>query len=138
MPLIQWKKIYETGIVALDQEHQQLVAQINRLGVAIRLKRADEVLSDILSALVDYTENHFAHEERLLEEYGFPGLAEHRQVHQRLREAVREMRSRSGEGTAGLAQELYKFLRGWLLEHIVEVDKNYGAYLESRGGRFIS
>ena len=138
MPLIAWKEIYQTGIVALDKEHQGLVEQINRLSEAIREKRGDDVLGDILLILAEYTESHFEHEERLMQEYGFPGLAEHQQKHQELRDTVQAMKARSEGATEGLAQELYKFLRGWLLEHIVEVDKKYGAYLESRGGRFIS
>ena len=31
-----------------------------------------------------------------------------------------------------------KFLRGWLLGHIVNHDLAYGPFLESRGGRFLS
>jgi len=138
MPLIAWKEVYQTGIVVLDKEHQGLVEQINRLGEAIREKRGEDLLGDILQALADYTESHFEHEERLMQDYGFPGLPEHRQKHQELRDTVQAMKARSEGATEGLARELYKFLRGWLLEHIVEVDKQYGAYLESRGGRFIS
>lgn len=138
MPLIAWKQIYETGIVALDKEHQDLVAQINQLCEAIRDKRGDELLGEVLSMLEDYTEKHFRHEEKLMQEYGYPGLAEHQAIHQSLRDEVLKIKARSVAGTEGLAQELYKLLRNWLLKHIVEVDKKYGAYLESRGGRFVS
>jgi len=138
MPLISWKEVYETGIVALDKEHQELVRQINLLCDAIRDKRGDELLDETLTALVDYTEEHFQHEEKLMQEYGFPGLAAHQQIHQQLRDTVREMKQKHAAGTEGLAQELYKFLRGWLIGHIVEVDKQYGAFLESRGGRFVN
>lgn len=138
MPLIVWKDIYETGIVALDKEHQELVKQINQLGEAIREKRGEELIEEVLAGLVEYTENHFRNEEKLLQEYDFPDLAAHQQIHQDLRDRVQEMKAKSIAGTEGLAQELYKFLRGWLLGHIVDVDKKYGTYLESRGGRFIS
>ena len=138
MPLIAWKEVYETGIVALDKEHQELVAQINQLCEAIRDKRGDEQLDEVLAALVGYTEHHFQHEEALMAEYGYPGLADHQKVHQSLRDTVQEIKAKNVAGNDGLAQELYKFLRGWLLGHIVEVDKKYGAFLESRGGRFIS
>jgi len=138
MPTIAWKEIYETGIVSLDQEHQALVAKINDLYEAIRDKRGDQVLGDILAMLEDYTENHFVHEEKLMAEYGYPGLAEHQAVHQSLREEVQALKERYSQQTEGLAQELLKFLRVWVLEHIVNVDKQYGAFLESRGGRFIS
>ena len=138
MPIITWKEVYETGIAALDNEHRKLVEQINRLGEVIRDKRNEEVVGEILAVLLDYTENHFQHEERLLQEYGFPGLAEHQEIHQALRNRVEEMKDQYADGHADLTKELYKFLRSWLLGHIVDVDKNYGAYLESRAGRFVS
>jgi len=137
MAVIGWKEIYETGIVALDNEHRSLIAEINRLYEAVRDKCSDRVLSEILSSLTAYTVEHFQHEEKLMAEYHFSGLDEHRKVHQALIAKVDEFRHRSDTGEDGVAQELLKFLRSWLLEHILEVDKQYGPYLESHGGRFI-
>ena len=87
--------------------------------------------------LESYTVDHFQHEEKLMAEYQFPGLEEHQRVHQELIDAVQEIKARAASGTEELAQELLKFLRVWVLEHIIEVDKKYGSFLESRGGRFI-
>jgi hemerythrin len=137
MAVIAWKAVYETGIVALDKEHQSLIAEINRLYEALRDKRGEEVLGDILSMLEGYTVDHFQHEEKLMAEYNFPGLAEHQKTHQALIQAVQEIKERALAGGEELAQALFKFLRAWVLEHIVEVDKQYGPYLEARGGRFI-
>ncbi|SHI92905.1 hemerythrin [Malonomonas rubra DSM 5091] len=138
MATIAWKEIYQTGIVALDDEHKQLVAQIDRLFQAVRDKQGDDVLQETFEMLKDYTEKHFQHEEKLMQEYGFPGLEEHRQIHQQLRDSVDDMISRNSSDPQQLAKELLAFLRVWLLEHIVNVDKKYGVFLESRAGRFIS
>ena len=138
MPVIAWKAVYETGIVALDKEHQGLIEQVNKLYEAVRDKRGDQVLGEILAMLENYTEVHFKHEEKLMAEYSFPGLAEHQQIHQQLRDAIQQLKAKQPSGTQDLARELLQFLRVWVLEHIVEVDKKYGAYLESRGGRFVS
>ena len=137
MAIIGWKPIYETGIVSLDNEHRALIAEINRLYEAIRDQRGDEVLGDILKMLEHYTQTHFQHEEKLMSQYGFPGLAEHRAKHRELERAVQDIKAQADLGKHALAQELLKFLRGWVLQHVVEVDKQYGAYLESRAGRFI-
>jgi hemerythrin len=138
MAVIDWKEIYATNIVALDNEHRKLIFEINRLYEAIRDKRSDAVLGDILAMLVQYTVEHFAHEEKLMEKYGYSGLEEHKQVHQDLIQAVGELKEKAGSaGTEELARQLLKFLRYWVLEHIVEVDKKYGSFLEARGGRFI-
>lgn len=135
--VIAWKEVYETGIVALDNEHRGLINEINRLYEAVRDKRGETVMSDILAMLENYTVDHFQHEEKLMAEYGFPGLEEHKRAHQELIDAVQDIKDRSSSGTEELARELLKFLRVWVLEHIVDVDKQYGSFLESRGGRFI-
>jgi hemerythrin len=138
MPVITWKAVYETGIVALDNEHRQLIAQVNRLYEALRDKRSDEVLGDILAVLELYTVDHFSHEEKLMAAYNFPELEEHRRHHGELIEAVAELKNGATDDTGSLAAALLKLLRHWVLDHIVEVDKKYGAYLESRAGRFVT
>lgn len=137
MAVISWKEIYETGIVTLDNEHRGLVQKINQLYEAVRDKRGEEVLGEILTALVAYTVDHFQHEEKLMAEYHFPGLEDHQKIHQELIAAVEELKQRATSDTEDLAKELLTFLRAWVLEHILKVDKEYGAFLESRGGRFI-
>ena len=138
MAVIAWKEIYETGIVALDNEHRTLVAEVNKLYEAVRDKHGAEVIGDILTMLESYTVDHFQHEEKLMAEYHFPGLEEHQRIHRELIGAVQELKQRADSGTEELAHDFLKFLRSWLLEHILDVDKRYGSFLESRGGRFIS
>lgn len=137
MAVIAWKSIYETGIVALDNEHRGLVQEINRLYEAVRDKRGETVLADILAMLEKYTVDHFQHEEALMAEYHFSGLAEHQKIHRELIDEIQEFKKRATTGTEELARELLTFLRTWLLDHILQIDKGYGAFLESRGGRFI-
>lgn len=137
MSVIGWKDVYETGIVALDNEHRGLLMETNRLFEAIRDKRSDDVLDDILANLERYTVEHFQHEEQLMARYNYPDLDAHRRIHQQLIADVQGLKSRAGQDRGELAKELLKFMRAWILEHIVQVDKQYGAYLESRGGRFI-
>lgn len=137
MTVIAWKEVYETGVVALDNEHRGLVAEINRLYEAVRDHRADDVLDDILAMLEQYTVEHFEHEEKLMAEFKFPGLEEHQQAHRELIESVEDMKTRAATDSQELAKEMLKFLRNWVLEHIVEMDKQYGPFLESRAGRFV-
>lgn len=137
MAVIDWKDVYETGIVALDNEHKGLLREINRLYEAVRDKRGEEVTADILVMLESYTIEHFQHEERLMSEYHYPELDEHRAKHKNMIDTVREMKQRPVVDSQALAVELLRFLREWLMDHILTVDKKYGAFLESRGGRFV-
>lgn len=137
MTIIAWKEVYETGILALDNEHRELVAAVNRLFEAVRDKRGDEMLTETLVKLEDYVLKHFQNEERLLEQYKYPDIENHRQAHVELIAAVVEMKERSFAEKETLAKDLLKFLRTWILDHIVEVDKKYGPFLEARAGRFV-
>ncbi len=137
MAVIEWKDIYATGIVSLDNEHRGLVAEINRLYEAIRDKRSNDVVGGILVTLEKYTVDHFAHEERLMAEYHFSGLAKHQDIHQELIAEIGRFKQKNDTDPEELAKELLTFLRTWLLEHIMKVDKEYGSFLESHGGRFI-
>ena len=138
MAVIGWKEIYATNVVALDNEHRELIDHINLLYEAIRDKRGAEVLGDILAMLEKYTVEHFAHEEMLMEKYGFSGLEEQKKLHKDLIQAVEELKEKASvTGPETLAPQLLRFLRHWLLDHIVEADKKYGPYLVARGGRFI-
>jgi len=137
MAIIKWKQEYETGIVTLDKEHQGLVQQINALFEAVRDKRGSEVYSDVVAMLVTYVLEHFAHEEKLMQEYQFSGLAEHQHKHEKLVIAVKKLTAEDAVRDECAARELLNFLRTWLLEHIVKVDREYGPYIESRGGRFV-
>lgn len=137
MAVIGWKSIYETGIVALDNEHRGLIQEINRLYEAVRDKQGEAVLVDILTMLEKYTVDHFQHEEKLMKEYHYPDLVEHQKIHQELIDEIQEFKKKNTSGTEDLARELLTFLRVWVLEHILKIDKEYGAFLESRGGRFI-
>ena len=137
MAVIGWKDVYATGINSMDKEHRGLIEQINLLYDAVREKRDDEIIAPILSALEKYTVEHFSHEERLMAEYQYPGLEEHKEVHKALIAEIDSFKQRANSSTEELAKELLTFLRKWLLEHILKVDKEYGPFLESRGGRFI-
>ncbi len=111
MAVIDWKKVYETGIVALDEEHKGgLVLEINRLYEAVRDKRGEKITAEILNMLEVYTSEHFQHEERLMGgEYHYPELGEHKAKHQQMIDTVQSMKLRSVAGSEALAVELLHF-----------------------------
>ncbi len=137
MVMIDWKEIYATGIISMDNEHKGLIQTINRLYEAVRDKRGEEEIGEVLSILEKYTVEHFQHEEKLMQDYQYPGLVEHQKIHQELIEEIQAFKQKATSGTEVLARELLKFLRVWLMEHILKADKEYGPFLESRGGRFV-
>ena len=132
MAVIAWKKCYEVGIGTFDDEHHVLVNVINELYEALREKRGDEALKDLLVVLVEYTEKHFTHEEQHMDKNDYPEAAEHKEKHVFLKNQIIDYQQKISAGEVGLSIEIMGFLRVWLLEHIVETDKKFGAFLQSK------
>lgn len=129
MAVIEWKKCYEVGIATFDDEHHALVGVINDLYTALREKRGDDALNELLAVLVEYTKKHFEHEEHHMDKYKYPEIVEHKQAHILLKNRIIDFQQQVSSGETGLSPELMSFLREWLLEHIVETDKKFGSFL---------
>ena len=133
MAVISWKACYEVGVGTFDDEHHVLVQVINDLYGALREKRGDEAIHGLLVVLVDYTKKHFAHEEQHMDKYKYPEVAEHKEQHVVLTDKIIDFQQQVSSGKTGLSPELMSFLRDWLLEHIVNTDKKFGAFLRENG-----
>ena len=94
----------------------------------VRDKKGPNELDQPLSKLIQYTHDHFAAEEKALEKINYPQLEEHRQEHNKLKQDVATFHERVKQGDASVVTEFYSFLREWLLDHIVESDKQYTQY----------
>jgi hemerythrin-like metal-binding protein len=130
--LIEWTNSYSVAVGPMDQEHQKLVGIINNLYGAMHSGRGQEVIGTILDELITYTRTHFSHEERLMQESGYPGLDEQKRAHEALISQVMETQSKYRSGTA-LSQEVMSFLKDWLVNHIQGMDKRYGPHLNKNG-----
>ncbi len=128
-----WKETYSVHIGALDRQHQQLFGMISELNDALTAGRGNEVVGKILDQLLDYTLSHFAAEEKLLERYGYDGLPEHRAKHQELTARVSGLMQEFKAGNVGVSVSLMLFLRSWLKDHILGIDKQYSDFLNHKG-----
>ena len=118
------------GIGLIDSEHKRLLVLLNELHSAVEGGAGLGVLGGVLDGLVDYASYHFAHEEDLFQRSNYPGYEMHRQQHVDFAAKVTEVYSDFKSGaTAGLPQEVLKFLKHWLYHHILESDRAFGAYL---------
>ena len=125
---------YSIGVAAMDREHARWIVLIEKFRVAAAGHLLDSVGVDAarrtLSALCDYTQQHFASEERLLAACAYPDLAAHKLKHLELVEAVaklsREVAEHQGSSTP---LKLNLFVTVWLLEHIMTEDWKYARFV---------
>ncbi|MTI08284.1 bacteriohemerythrin [Rhodospirillaceae bacterium RKSG073] len=119
--IIIWDNNIRVGVEAIDQDHQQIIALVNR---AWRRDVSEGDMDDILTELISYTKYHFAREEKLMEICGYTEIADHKKIHGRLIGQLNEMAlvwqgSRSDESL----MRLRYFLRDWWMTHIGKVDR---------------
>lgn len=87
----------------------------------------------VFQSLVDYTETHFADEERMMEANGYPDILRHKAAHKYLICRVIELKKEFLEGNGVLSVSVLNFLRDWLTTHIQGEDKKYGIFFNNKG-----
>lgn len=132
MALFEWRESFSVGCDIIDADHKILISLINQLDDAMETGQARDIVASVLNVLIEYTENHFGREERLMEIGGYPDIVRHKEEHARLTRQVREIRDRLGRGERGVVDEdLLTFLKTWLTGHILGVDMQYRPYIEN-------
>ncbi len=135
MPLFPWSDRYLLGIASIDEQHVRLVEVLNNLHDAMRARQGAAALEAQLEALLRYTIDHFAHEERLFRQHGYPDGPAHTREHEQLRQKVLAFRKQLKANELALPVEVMSFLRDWLSNHILVSDAAYVEFLKSRGAR---
>ena len=133
MALVNWKETYAVNVVEIDNQHKKLIELINNLYDAMIAGKAKEVMSTILSGIVDYTVYHFATEEKYFDQYNYPESEVHKKEHSELVEQVAALQKKHEAGERVLTIEVMNFLRDWLNDHIIGSDTKFGPYLNSKG-----
>ena len=131
MDIIKWRKSYETGVMAMDEQHQKLISLINQLYKVMRSDEAQASVIEVLGEMNDYADLHFHEEENLLKKNSYEGFDSHVALHQSYRDKMKVLTKESEKGEGAQIQAMYAFLRKWWMEHIIAEDKLYGEHLSS-------
>jgi hemerythrin len=131
MTVLRWTKTLSVGVEALDRQHQHLIALLNRLRDVIHGPDEIAVVGNVLEELVSYVGYHFAEEERLMAEAGYPHFELHRNSHAEIAKTVGDMlRTYQADPSSLAAGELHEYLTDWVILHIGNEDIRYRAWLE--------
>lgn len=130
--MFDWKPEYSVKIPAIDAQHKRLFALAGELHAAMTKGQGAMVLEQALAKLVDYTKEHFAAEERLMEAYKYPELPAHRKEHEKLTAQVMEFQGKFQRKEALLTIGLMHFLKSWLEHHISGSDQKYAVLIRGK------
>jgi hemerythrin len=124
-----WTNKLSTGIEWQDEDHRQLLAQLDRLVEAMKQSSARTEIPRIVDFLEKYAESHFTREESLIRENALSGLGNHSMEHQEFRKKTAELRlafDRQG-GSSYVVLHIKQLLSEWLVRHIQQTDKKMAA-----------
>jgi hemerythrin len=129
-----WDPALSVGEPELDAQHQEIFRRAGALVHAIRFGRSREEVGATLAFLEEYAATHFACEERLMAEVGYPQLPEHRAEHEGFRSDVQALRAeqkRDG-ATTSLVVRVNAQLVDWLRRHIHSSDRRLAEHVRAR------
>ena len=130
MTYFPWSQDYSVGVRLIDNDHKELVELVNSLYDQIEKSGNQAKIAAALAFLARYVREHFAREEALMADYGYPGLAPHLASHHKLAAKIHAaQRVFNAEPERLDPQKLLLFLREWLVQHILREDMKYVPYL---------
>ncbi len=129
MAFIEWKDDFCVGNPVIDQQHQNLVAMINKLHDAMKIGKAASEAKTIINEMVDYSVMHFTTEEKIMQEIKFPDLQSHIKEHRAFVQKAQEFQTQIDNGSLSIGIHIASFLKDWLSNHILINDKAYSKYL---------
>lgn len=135
MTLLTLNDTCSIGVRAMDDQHGILMDTMNELRQALARGAGREQLREVLDRLIEFTRMHFWSEEQLMEQSAFPGLAEHRSEHHGMLAQMIQSAHRVQYGEGARMRPLVDFLCNWFAEHIENLDRHFGVWLNERGVR---
>jgi hemerythrin-like metal-binding protein len=136
MALFEWDDNLLVGVLEIDDQHQRLVELINLLHddiISSDKSGSEKVTQEILEELVDYTIAHFSIEQYLMDVHKYPESPAHINEHNKFIDKINRFEKDFKEKHSNIQQDTLDFLKDWLYNHIMKVDKEFGKFLNSKG-----
>ena len=133
LALIEWNdKNFCIGSADIDEQHKKWIDITNKLDDALMSPSGKDYKHEIFKELRYYTEYHFSYEEKLMQEIGYPGLQEQKDMHSHFKTSILEQIQNMYQGEPLMMSQLMDQLKNWLTNHILKEDRKIGEYLSSR------
>ncbi|MFA7302135.1 MAG: hemerythrin family protein [Candidatus Paceibacterota bacterium] len=123
----EWNTDLSVGEATIDTQHQQLLAQVNKLIDAMVYGAGSEEVASAVAFLGQYANEHLDYEEAYMERLGFKDLAHHKTIHDDFRKKYIDFKTQleAGMTAESVLIEMEKFLGQWWLGHIGYEDRKY-------------
>ncbi len=122
-PVFIWTEKYSVGVEEIDYQHKKIFQFINELTLCLEQDESEGTVEDTIMSMIDYVVYHFNAEEKYLAKH--VDLLEHRRQHDAFTEKVLSYQDAVVADPETVGSEAVAFLKQWLQEHILFLDKKY-------------
>jgi hemerythrin len=131
--LIWDENVHKVGIASIDDQHRELIERVNLIAGAVAHGAKITTVRPMMDDLILFTHTHFALEQRLMEEHGFPELQNHIEEHLELLQRMNTLYEFLGGSRQNKAELFSAFLSDWAELHVLQADKVLGNFLVAKG-----
>ena len=128
MPVMQWSEELVLDRGTMDDTHREFIDLLNRLADA-----PDKKMLAALDEFIRHTEEHFAQEQRWMEQMTYPPLTCHVREHDGVLETAHEVRRRVAAGETRFGQVLARAVAEWFSNHAASMDAVLALYMKEKG-----
>lgn len=127
---IQWHADLSLGHPEIDDDHRHLVRLVGEFERCPDLAQAEAVARRLYRRMHD----HFAREELLQVEFGYPRRAEHQREHRRILDEMKAIvvaafiRRETAE-IGAVIRQVSVLMQDWVARHIADFDREMAAHL---------
>ena len=104
---------------------------INSFYNSMATNHTNEGIQKVIAEMKAYAYKHFAYEESVMKIKKYPRIENHQKSHKNFVEKVNELEAKLKKGAPVMAMDITKFLKDWLINHILLEDKSYANYFKS-------
>jgi hemerythrin-like metal-binding protein len=132
--IIKWGIDFYTGLPEIDLQHQKLVALANQLSEVPADQHDD--LERAFHELNDYIHEHFALEERMMDEahVAVAHFEYHKIAHELFKARITDLWNAREDDSVTTLEQLLAFLTTWIFQHILYTDKKMALELHTKLG----
>jgi len=131
MEISSWKDDLRIGIGKIDSQHQVLIELLDQCIQTSKLSKAE--FEPVFNDMKLSTDTHFRAEEQLMQTLNYAEFEEHQKQHRLFEENLGLLGTEVNHWEKLTIVTLTSLLRDWFVQHILDFDRQIGAYKRAIG-----
>jgi hemerythrin len=116
-----------TGHAEVDAQHARILEELDRISAA-----GSSRIAVLISFLHQHVRSHFAYEELLMDEAGYPDAGPHKAEHREYADVVARLEEQVDRETPESLAAIIATVERWVVDHVMRADHKLAAFLRAR------